>query len=327
MPAKRCLVSAVLPFALLALGASSSSAAASRSRPFDDGKADFAVKVRHLYSPYRVLGIFVLPGEEVKVAVADSRGRDLYRIEYDGGTAERRGDAEWSWRLPAEKGRYGLRIVRERDGETVRINAFVMVPIAELRDGKLNGYLIGDYPEPALKGLEIYKPPRGFVEVTEENQDTPVAPHFTLGQFLCKQDGGYPRYVVLREKLLLKLELILQAVNDAGYRCDTLHVMSGYRTPYYNALIGNVRYSRHVWGGAADVFIDEEPVDGLMDDLNNDGRSDIADAAVLYDLIDALYGRPGYEPFLGGLGRYRKSKNHGPFVHVDVRGFRARWGT
>jgi hypothetical protein len=26
------------------------------------------------------------------------------------------------------------------------------------------------------------------------------------------------------------------------------------------------------------------------------------------------------------LARYRKTPAHGPFVHVDVRGFRARWG-
>jgi uncharacterized protein YcbK (DUF882 family) len=102
--------------------------------------------------------------------------------------------------------------------------------------------------------------------------------------------------------------------------------MSGYRTPYYNKAIGNVRYSRHVWGGAADVFVDHDPKDDLMDDLNGDGHIDYRDAAVLYDIIDDLYGRPFYARFLGGLGRYKKTASHGPFVHVDVRGFRARWG-
>jgi uncharacterized protein YcbK (DUF882 family) len=102
--------------------------------------------------------------------------------------------------------------------------------------------------------------------------------------------------------------------------------MSGYRTPYYNKLIGNVKYSRHLWGGAADIFIDEHPEDGMMDDLNGDGRIDCHDAAVLYDIIDQMYGKPWYERFLGGLGRYEKTNSHGPFVHVDVRGFRARWG-
>ena len=60
----------------------------------------------------------------------------------------------------------------------------------------------------------------------------------------------------LRPRLLLKLEMMLEKVNAAGYRCDTFQVMSGYRTPHYNMAIGNVKYSRHVWGGAADIFVD-----------------------------------------------------------------------
>ena len=172
----------------------------------------------------------------------------------------------------------------------------------------------------------IYRPPRGFIEVTEDNLETLVSPHFRLKDFLCKQDGDYPKYLVLQEKLLLKLELILEKVNEEGVRCNTFHVMSGYRTPYYNKLIGNVKYSRHLWGGAADIFIDEHPEDSMMDDLNGDGQIDYRDAGVLYDIIDRMYGKPWYQRFLGGLGRYKKTSNHGPFVHVDVRGFRARWG-
>jgi len=203
---------------------------------------------------------------------------------------------------------------------------FVLVPLEAVKDEHLNGYRIGRYPRTPLKGLKIYAPPAGLVEVTSANSRTPVSPHFTLDQFVCKQDGGYPKYLILRERLVLKLELLLEEVNRRGYRCDTFHVMSGYRTPHYNKAIGNVRYSRHVWGGAADVFIDENPRDGNMDDLNGDGRIDLRDAAVLYDIIDDLYGRPWYAPFIGGLARYRKTRAHGPFVHVDVRGFHARWG-
>jgi uncharacterized protein YcbK (DUF882 family) len=126
--------------------------------------------------------------------------------------------------------------------------------------------------------------------------------------------------------LLLKLELILEKVNEKGYRCDTFHIMSGYRTPYYNKAIGNVKYSRHIYGGAADIFIDENPKDNMMDDLNQDGKIDYRDAAIIYRIIDDLYGKKFYDPFLGGLARYKKTSNHGPFVHVDVRGRRARWG-
>ena len=40
-------------------------------------------------------------------------------------------------------------------------------------------------------------PPPGFIEVTKDNQDTKVSPHFTLKQFLCKEDTSksFPKYV------------------------------------------------------------------------------------------------------------------------------------
>jgi hypothetical protein len=55
-----------------------------------------------------------------------------------------------------------------------------------------------------------------------------------------------------------------------------------------------------------------------MDDLNGDARSDERDAQVLYDLFDGLQAG-------GGLGKYRATETHGPFVHVDLRDRRARW--
>jgi uncharacterized protein YcbK (DUF882 family) len=118
----------------------------------------------------------------------------------------------------------------------------------------------------------------------------------------------------------------LEQVNKLGYRCDTFYVLSGYRTPYYNKSIGNVKYSRHLWGGAADIFIDENPKDNYMDDLNKDGVINWKDSEVIYNIVDDLYGEPFYDMFVGGLGWYRKTPSHGPFVHVDVRGSRARWG-
>ena len=98
----------------------------------------------------------------------------------------------------------------------------------------LNGYRIGRYPEKPLRGLADYVPPAGFVEVTRENENVLVSPHFRLKQFLCKQPAGSRKYVVLNERLLLALEYILERVNEAGYRATTFHIMSGYRTPAYN---------------------------------------------------------------------------------------------
>ena len=101
--------------------------------------------------------------------------------------------------------------------------------------------------------------------------------------------------------------------------------MSGYRTPWYNQAIGNVPYSRHAWGGAADIYIDEAPMDGRMDDLNGDGRVDRDDARWLADFVSGMSRRGEFGARIGGLGVYGSNSAHGPFIHVDVRGSRARW--
>lgn len=295
---------------------------------FSPEKAGFGVRFRDQISPYRVLGVFVLP-EEVLVLEAvqpSTTKKREYTLKAPGGETTQMGASRWEWRAPQERGLYPVIIVDPQTADSITMNIFVIVPYGRLKGEYLNGYRIGKYPTVPLKGLPIYRPPRGFIEVTRQNEETLVSPHFTLKQFLCKQPGGYPKYLVLRERLVLKLELVLEEVNAKGYRCDTFHIMSGYRTPYYNKAIGDVRYSRHVWGGAADIFIDESPKDDMMDDLNHDGKIDYRDAGILYDIIDEMYGQAWYAPFVGGLGRYRKRASHGPFVHVDVRGFRARWG-
>jgi hypothetical protein len=313
--------------ALFALAASHGGASASESRaPFDPGRLSFRVRVRGEINPYSTLAVCAMPGEAVNIEVIDPAVARLVEASAGDSNLRAPGVGRWIWTAPTEARLYPVVLRRSDTGEAMTLNMLVLVPATEVKDGYLNGYRIGRYPRTAWKGLAIYLPPRGFIEVTEESLDTPVSPHFRLGQFLCKQEAGYPKYLVLRERLLLKLELILERANERGMPVDRFHVMSGYRTPYYNHEIGNVSYSRHLWGGAADIFVDEDPEDGQMDDLNGDGVYDVKDAGVLYDMIDDLYGKPFYERFLGGLGQYRRSANHGPFVHVDVRGFRARWG-
>ncbi len=310
--------------ALALLGLLPGAAGAAERPPFDEGKLSFSVRFRDETVPYRVFFTTAMPGEPLRVSVL-GRGTD-YDVAAPAGRLRRLEPLAWEWRAPDTARLVPLTLTRASTGETMTLNVFVLVPLGRVRNGALNGYRIGAYPTVALRGLDIYRPPRGLMEVTPENQDTWVSPHFQLRQFLCKQAGGWPKYVVLRERLLRKLEYLLAEVNWAGHRADTFFVMSGYRTPYYNAAIKNVKYSRHQWGGAADIFIDESPRDGVMDDLNGDGRIDVEDAGVLYDLVDRQQGKKEFEPFIGGLGRYRTTASHGPFIHVDARGFRARWG-
>jgi hypothetical protein len=290
---------------------------------FDNKTAAFAIAFKDEIAAYRDISGFVLPGATLTLETVGGATGD-YTLEADRGVVTRRTPRKWQWSAPRAQGIYNLRFDGPSHQGTITLHVFVMVPAGEQRDDLLNGYRIGRYPPP--KGNPLYEPPAGFVEVTKENQDTKVSPHFRLKQFLCKQDTSspFPKYVVLKERLLLKLEAILERVNMLGFRADTLHVLSAYRTPYYNHAIGDVLYSMHQWGGAADIYIDEDNK-GVMDDLNRDGQVDVQDARYLSDVIEQMFSLGEFQKFQGGMGVYPATSAHPPFVHVDVRGVKARW--
>lgn len=271
--------------------------------------------------PFSQFAIYVMPGQSFQITFAS--GAAGGRLSFEGAELPvGRGPIA----APDAPGMYPLEIHDSNGAKTATIHVFVMVPAEQMNpSGYLNGYRVGDYPEAPLNGLDIYVPPAGFVEVNQGNLKTRVSPNFTLGQFVSKQAQDFPKYVVLRPSLLLKLEDILATLNKSGRPTNSLYVMSGYRTPWYNRAIGNVPYSRHVWGDACDFYIDENPADGVMDDMNGDGKTTREDARWLANFIDNMSRLGVFGDRIGGLGVYGSTAAHGPFVHVDVRGHKARW--
>jgi hypothetical protein len=163
--------------------------------------------------------------------------------------------------------------------------------------------------------------------VTRENRTLRVSKHFELGDFLTKgQEAVWPKYLVLDARLLDKLELVEQELEATGTKVERFHVMSGFRTPAYNELGGDPRgrgeLSRHMWGDAADIWVDNDR-DGSMDDLNGDKRVDFADARVIAAAAERVEAR--YPSLAGGIAPYPACCGHGPFTHLDTRGARARW--
>lgn len=292
-------------------------------KPFDSGKATFELSYREETSPYRVNAVFLLPGEVLEIETKDRRNGGFVFQGDTGGPWT--GTTAWRWTAPRTAGLHALIVRRADNTDSMVLNAMVMVPVSEMEGESLHGYRIGKYPDRPLKGLQFYRNPTGFIRVDSATAGVQVSPHFRLGQFICKQSPDLPAFLVLRERLILKLEAVLEEANRHGHRCTTFHVMSGYRTPFYNHLIGNVKHSAHQFGGAADVFIDSEPEDGAMDDLNGDGKSDGKDSGILFRIVDKMSLNRFYLPYLGGVGHYSRNRSHGPFVHVDVRGFRATW--
>ena len=285
---------------------------------FDPGKAGFSIEIKGELNPYNIFSVFLLPNEEAELS-----STSVLRVTSEEVGVIKNQNNLWKIKAPIHSGAYSVNIT-DLEGNEMRLNILVLTPISEKKGEYLNGYRVGNYPIKPLNGNPIYNRPKGLFEVTKENLNLAVTPHFMLRQFLCKQESDFPKYLIIRERLILKLEYLLEKVNENGIPIQTFGFISGYRTPYYNKLIKNVAYSRHVYGGAADIFIDQNG-DGYMDDLNKDGLTNEADVRIFYNVVEQEFGNSDYKNYKGGLGFYKKNQVHKGFIHVDVRGRRARW--
>lgn len=122
------------------------------------------------------------------------------------------------------------------------------------------------------------------------DRDLRLSSHFVLGEFL-PNDPSY-RYARLSPDLVELLETLRSELG-----AQPLIVTSGYRPPLYNQSVGGVPNSAHVDGLAADIYSDQVPL------------------LKLWSTAERLVGDRG------GVGYYPAQG----FVHVDLRGYRARW--
>jgi hypothetical protein len=213
-------------------------------------------------------------------------------------------------------------------------NLISTIPASAKHNGRVGLYYIGNWPgengrisAPKKAPADRYRPPSGFIEVRPENADTRVSEHFKLRDFLTHdQQNVWPKFLVLQMRNVDKLELVLADLQAHGIDVSGVTVLSGFRTPQYNKGGGNpagrAGLSRHMYGDAADIFIDSNH-DGVMDDLNHDGRSTIDDARVISQAVDRV--EAAHPELIGGAGVYPAESGHGPFIHIDSRGYRARW--
>ncbi len=209
-----------------------------------------------------------------------------------------------------------------------QLSLITLLPFADKVNGRVGDYHLGRFPaEKRAPRSAAYENPDGFIEVTLENKDTPVSEHFRLGDFLTHdQKNVWPKYLVLREALVDKLELVMVELQRRGIDAQRMRVTSGFRSPQYNQRgvgRGRARDSRHQYGDAADIVVDNN-ADNRLDDLNRDGRVNSKDMRILAEAVESVERQ--YPELVGGLGLYRANSARGPFIHVDVRGQRARWG-
>jgi uncharacterized protein YcbK (DUF882 family) len=222
-------------------------------------------------------------------------------------------------------------VLRIKDSvrEVPDLKVLSMVPLTEKRNGRIGQYLVGNWPNErgGTPRSPIYAPPRGMIRVTPENLDVPISRHFKLRHFVTKgQENVWPKYVLISPKVLDKVELTIDELKKTGTPVNRVGVISGFRTPTYNAgggdTSGRGALSRHMYGDALDWFVDNNG-DGRMDDLNGDGRIDINDGRVIVKAAESVERQ--YPDMVGGIGLYSPTGAHSGFVHLDTRGTRARW--
>ncbi|MDO7787882.1 YcbK family protein [Desulforamulus aquiferis] len=112
-----------------------------------------------------------------------------------------------------------------------------------------------------------------------------LAPHFAESEFACRCCG----MVMISMELISRLEKLRQYIGRP------VIVSSGYRCPRHNQVVGGAVNSFHMKGLAADIYI-------------------VGYSAEKLATVAEWFG-------FDGLGVYRQ----GNFIHVDVRGYRARW--
>jgi len=277
---------------------------------------DFALSIDGRLWRWDTLALFMLPDERRTIKISSSDKEGGFDWTASDGAFAGNAPRERTYSAPGRSGLYRVNI--RRGSHSKRVNVFVMIPFRN--QGTVNGYQIGKYP--GRSHFSHLSLPRGFIEVTGATQNAWLSPHFRLREFVCHEPSDYPKYVVLREGLIRKLEYLIAFVQGKGYRCPGLRLISGYRTPFYNSANGNAENSVHTYGGAADVYVDADG-DGAMDDLNRDGQKDVRDAILLCDLADQM--ERAMPEFSGGDGYYPGNGVHGSFVHTDVRGQKSRW--
>lgn len=114
-------------------------------------------------------------------------------------------------------------------------------------------------------------------------------------------------YLCIDARVLHRLLDLLQGMVAQGLDVRQVWINHGFRPPRYNAAVGGAPKSRHQYGEAIDL---------LVGDVNHDGRLDPCDKEPMLTLLDTkIIGSQG------GVGKYP----HSQVIHMDVRGYRARW--
>lgn len=157
---------------------------------------------------------------------------------------------------------------------------------------------------------------KSYFIIRGEQIFSPIVGKHTIQIFLCT-DGYYARnlrepkanfkqYWLIDRKLLYAILDIINYLEQNGYDGNAFLVRESHRHPKYNGLKGGAKQSLHIQGKEADL---------VAEDVNNDGEINQKDKDILLKACQFVIGNKG------GVGLYPTTMT----VHIDVRGYSARW--
>ena len=121
----------------------------------------------------------------------------------------------------------------------------------------------------------------------------PLSENFRRSEFACKCGCGFA------QPTPLIVELLQEVRNQYE---GPIHVSSGCRCEAHNRTVGGGKHSQHLTGGAADIWVD-------------------CHFERLYAIVLDVFRDHGIGVYLEGAKPGRKRSR----LHVDDRGYRARW--
>ena len=254
------------------------------------------------------------PGSRVSVSCPDSLSWSILGFQGHG--------RDFTFTLPRS---HGIFTLTGRGGNAVQEWA-VIVPVdsRRMRTTTLNSFPMGFYG--GVTAVTREQLPERFVEIRQNSYHTRLSTHLAVSDMLQTVTGDWPQYMALELDIILKLEMLLDEVRIHYPPARSINIISGFRTPALNASIGNeTSTSLHLYGKAADFWIESWPSNNLMDDIDRNKRIDVYDGEFLVELTRSLEARGVVS--VGGASAYRWTESHGPYVHIDTRGTPARWQT
>lgn len=143
-------------------------------------------------------------------------------------------------------------------------------------------------------------------EKAMSDPNTKLTTNFKLKEFLCPCCGKGEGIISM--KLVRNLQKLRDLINHYSDKEVKIIVESGYRCSKHNIskAVGGAPESKHLDGIAVDIYFD------FMD---KNKSLDSADMLLMTEEIQAFRD--------GGIGIYPESDNR--MIHLDVRGYKARW--